>query len=228
MTPPTITAIIPHYFNQRASSLIAACDALMRGSVKPDEILVWNNDQPLGFTMRDVSIIQSHRNLGPQARFLAALAAKGELIFFQDNDVAVQAETLRHLRDQYVQDPDEVCESLEGRRLTDGRYRSSTWFRPGLQEEGVDITLGRGELVHKGTVRQALQYFDWDSPMDDLAFSFALRKLRVPIWVVPVAKAAGLTQLPEGGVGSRFDEQHYQIRDQLCQQLWKGGGPCGG
>lgn len=218
---PTITAVIPHYFPERVPSLVAACEALRQGTVAPDEILVWNNDQPLGVTIPGVAIIQSHRNLGPQARFLAALAAQGGLIFFQDNDVAVLPRTLEVLRDRYLADPDEVVESLDGRRLTaEGGYRSSTWLRPGTEEEGADLTLGRGELIAAYALRRALAHFDWDCPMDDLAFSHALRQIRVPIRVVPAFAGVGLRNLPEGGVGARLGEGHYRERDRLCRQWW--------
>lgn len=230
----TITAIIPHYFNQRASSLIRACDALMRGTVKPDEVLVWNNDLPLGFTMPGVDVIQSHRNVGPQARFLAALGlARGQYVFFQDNDVAVERRTLEHLRHEIDDDPDHILASLEGRRLTDGRYRSSIWLRPGVRRERADISLGRGEMIRRERLEDVLAHFPWASTpmMDDLVFSRCLARTETPIWVVPAASEVGLVQLPEYQVGARFEERHYQTRDLLCRQYWPTkqveGTPCG-
>jgi hypothetical protein len=232
---PLLTAILPHYFAERLVSLRIACEALLTGTLVPDEILIWNNDQPFGqgrerlgmdrlIAEGTVQVIQSPRNIGPHGRFLAALMARGDLIWFQDNDVMVERQTLDHVCARYANDIDEVVESLEGRRLTaEGGYRSSLWFRPEAEEQGVDLTLGRGELVSRGTLRRALQQFDWDCPMDDLAFSYALRRLRIPIWIPPAVPEAGLRNLPEGGVGARFSPNHYPERDTFCRQHWSHG-----
>lgn len=71
-----VSVVIPHYFAAREPNLRLIVDAFMEGSVAPAEVIVWCNT-PLVHPLPGASIITAHRNVGAQARFLAALAALG-------------------------------------------------------------------------------------------------------------------------------------------------------
>lgn len=217
-----ISAVIPHFFRERESNLPIVIDALRNGTHPPDEILIWNNDRPISIGLPGVDIIQSHRNVGCQARFLAALAARSEFVWFQDNDVAVCERTLEEM----VAWNEKLggVTSFDG-RCVPGSYRKSTLITSGpeLREpHAVDITLGHGEVIRRDLLRRILSHFPFDEStvMEDLYFGWACKRAGVARWVVPTSARGGLRSLPMHGVGSCKQPGHYTQRDRICAEIF--------
>src|SRR5688572_14351330 len=187
--PSTLSVVVPHFFAAREPNLAILIEALRTGTRPPDEILIWNNDQPLAKPLHHARLIQSPWNLGCKARFLGALAAVGDWILFQDNDVSARPGTVANLLRHAKQHPDAIL-SLDGRAMDPGDdYRGSARVRGRRVSvvTPIDITLGRIELVSRVTLMRVLARFPFrdDTVMDDLAFSQAAREVGVQCYVVP-------------------------------------------
>lgn len=219
----TVSVIIPHYFPERIPHLTRIVADLRAGSVPPDEILIWNNEtQPLA-SLANVTIIQSPRNLGPQARFLAALMATSETVVFLDNDTTVNPDTIQTLLQGAERFPTAIL-TLEGRHQRGASYREwpKVYGHQITSPHRVTMSLGRGELVRRSLVPSLVGEFPWDlsTIMDDLWWSAAAARLGIPIYVVPsVRKVSHLTDLPRHGTGASATRAYYASRDQTVREI---------
>ena len=216
----SISVVVPHYYVQRERNLLMLVHALLAGSVVPDEIIFWAN-APIYIKLPDeVSVIQSHRNVGAQARFIAALTAGGDYVVFHDNDVAVGRGTIKDLLGWSEKMPASII-SIDGRNFNgpDKRYTSTTLVQSPTRPMRVDISLGHLEMVRRTDVPRILATFPFgkEARMDDLQWSAAAARAGVPIFAVP---ADAVTALSMGGVGSCKEPDHYRERDRLCQTIF--------
>lgn len=215
-----ISVVIPHYYAAREPNLSTIVGALMGGTVKPCEVLVWCNES-LSAPLRGASAIVSHRNVGSQARFLAALAAVGEYVVFLDNDVCPEQKTLENLL-RWAQ-PSVIC-TLEGRAYSAASYRAcpKLYGRQVKEPQRVELSLGRGEIVWRLALPRLLQHFPFgpDTVMDDMWFSAAAALEGIPIHVVPAIQGeSSLVNLPEFGVGLSLRKEFYPERDAALRQI---------
>lgn len=221
----SLSVVIPHYFVAREPNLPILIGALQSGSRPPDEILIWNNDAPLSSPLAGARLIQSPWNLGCKARFLGALAALGEWILFQDNDVCARSGTVANLLRHGEHHPDAIL-SLDGRVIgPEDDYRGSTRVR-GRRVKAVtpiDITLGRMELIRRDVLMQVLARFPFrdDTVMDDLAFSQAAREAGVPCCVVPCLPSEDVSNLDTHGVGLSITHRdaYFAERNRVTERL---------
>ena len=92
-----VSAIIAHFYEVRWPNLPIIARALRSGSHPPHEILVWNNEAQGLPPIDGVQVIQSHRNVGCMARFVASFVARGEWLLYHDNDMMCGPETVSSL-----------------------------------------------------------------------------------------------------------------------------------
>jgi hypothetical protein len=222
----SVSVVVPHYPRERNENL-----ALVLGGVKAaDEVIIWNNtgSDISGWLPQtsQVRVIQSHRNLGPKARFLAALAARGDLVLFQDNDVALLPDALELLVGYAERLPHSVL-TLSGRVVRGGSYRGSVLVRCPDRIVPVDISLGQAELIERSALPRILGHFPFEDAtrMDDLHFSAACKSARYPVLAVP---GLCFRDLDMHGVGSCKQPDHYAEREALCARLFPPGGGGGG
>jgi hypothetical protein len=227
---PSVSVCIAHIYPERRSNLGVIFDALRGGTLPPDEIIVWNNDTifpvPSAFGQPNVQMIHAMPNPGPCARFLAALTARSQFIFFQGSDVAVQPDTVRHLHDLLVTRPN-VTLGLEGRILHEGQPYNYHIGKGGLdgkllqQPTHNDISMGRMDIISRDVMVQCLPDVPLFEREDDIWFSYALAKHHIERLVVPYTPGVnGFTNLQEGGVGNCTHPKHMNWRDDLCKQLF--------
>jgi hypothetical protein len=228
----TVSVVIPHYYPEREPNLWKIVDAFNTGTIRPLEILIWCNSPLKNRALRlqtGVQLFLSPRNVGAQGRFLAALAARGEFVFFLDNDVAPQVKTLENILEwQKVVARNSVLSSiltLEGRIALYNKPYSS-WpkkYGHGLVEAmQVELSLGRGELVCRKDLPHILSDFPFDpsTVMDDLWFSAGAMRIGRQIWVVPCKKGeSALTDLPMYGTGLCMEPAFYAERDLAIKQI---------
>jgi hypothetical protein len=200
----TISVVVPHYFPERDENLPVLLGALLGGALVPLEILIWNNNPappPLAPDPR-VHVIHSPRNVGCQARFLAALLARGDLVVFQDNDACARPETLGELVAAHARWPEAVL-TLDGRQMAERRVRHWPRVRAhdGPDVIDVDVSLGRFELVPRRRLPRLLEAFPFEEStrQDDLWFSHCVRAQCVAILVPP---NHGFIDLPTRGRGA--------------------------
>jgi len=215
----SIGVVIPHYYKERESSLKHAISALKKQSAPPEEIIVWNNDDsilPLG---EDVRVIDSPRNIGPFARFFAALTASTDYVFFQDNDLALHPNALENLLTWTKKRPGIL--SLHGYNIPPGGSYAKRSFVLNVQSlTRVNLTLGRAELVPWSTIPRALLRLKGIPRMDDLWFSARCRDMRVPIFVVPTTPSEQIYNLPGWNGGASAEPDHYKEREKLFAELF--------
>jgi len=220
----SVSAIILAYREERWPNLPLIIAALLSGSVPPDEIIVWNNGAPFG-PLVGAQVIQSHRNVGCKARFLAAMCAKGEYVLFHDDDLHVEYDTVRNLVSHAAENR---VVSYQGRRLAPNKPYTAAYIldgSPSGKPELVDVSLGRLELVSRRTVNRLLSSipFEDTTEMDDIWFSAAARDAGISCVVVPYCSGSGFVDLPDGGVGSCVGAgaaAHYAKRNALCEELF--------
>jgi hypothetical protein len=227
MTMPTVSVIVPHLYRERERNLLTIVDALLSGTTRPLEIIVWCNEsltKELGGVLWDtVRLVESSWNVGCQARFLAALVARGDYVLFQDNDVCVRSRTVENMLSQAS--PGKAV-SLDGYHVPPLGYTERRRFFGWNQTSPVrvNLTLGRMEMVERKTLLRVLRDFPFDAStvMDDMAFSAACKKNDVPIFVVPALdRDFVFVNLPDGGVGlsKGMPPSYVERRDRTFREL---------
>ena len=218
----SVTAVIPHYFEKRRANLGVLILALQRSSIPVDEIIIWNNS-PGPLSAIGAQVVDSPRNEGARARFIAALMAKSEYVFFQDNDLRVEHDTIRGLVRQLEQLSNSVV-SLDGRVLGEGGsyHKSVLLGRAVTEPRVVDITLGHAEMIPTRLLPTALSSFPFsEAPeMDDIFFSWSCAQADIRLWVVPGKSGGSFVHLQEFEVGACKEKKHYAKRDVLCRRLF--------
>lgn len=217
----SVSVVIPHYYPERDANLTHIITALRKGSVPPDEIIIWANSPIRYARLAGASVIQSHRNVGAQARFVAALTAVGDYVVFHDNDVMAGHRSVEQLL-WWSQRVLGSIVSADGRVFAVPGYKRYTNTvliqRPEVLTP-VDISLGHLEMVRRTDVPKILSSFPFgdEARMDDLQWSAAAARAGVPIYVAPGIEMTGLSM---GGVGSCKEPDHYRERDRLCQTIF--------
>lgn len=229
-----LAAVIAHWYAVRSPNLHQVIDAFRRGTMVPDEIIIWDNTGDLDPQyFPHASIITSPWNVGCKAKFLGALVSHGEYVFLTDNDVIVQRDTLAHMYETAIQYPSRAIWTLEGHVLgPDKSYRNSaypTWERVS-QLTHVDTLNCRTELIHRDTIKYLLQdiLFD-DSELaahEDFLLAAAAKHHGYPCYVIPGNHEQGFTKIEEHGVGMSVTwgnapkPEHYETRERLVKELF--------
>lgn len=222
---PSISVCIAHIYPERRKNFEQIVDALHVGTRQPDEIIVWNNDDP-SFNPPGCQMIHATPNPGPAARFLAALAARSQYIFFQGTDVAVQPQTLQYLHDALTTDS-HTSFGLEGRVLQEGKPYNYHPGQGGVDGKSlcdpvhIDIAMGRMDIMTRDVLVHVLPDVPLTEREDDIWLSYALNLHHIERKVLPyIPGVNGFTNLQEGGVGNATHPKHLNWRDDLCKQLF--------
>lgn len=228
-----VSVIIPHFFTERSRNLLRIAVDLRRSTIRPHEVLVWNNEPAQllpDLSGTNMTVIQSERNRGCQARLLAAQRATGDYFFFMDNDTTIEAHTITSLLWWAARFPDAMV-TLEGRlgRPPGESYKSWPKFR-GYKltaPQPVTMSLGRGELISAPIARRMLVRFPFGPPelMDDLWWSACAAWEGCPIYVVPCQRGhSSLINLPEYGTGASSVIDYEPARNETLAAIraWEG------
>lgn len=224
---PRVSVVIPHYFAVRARHLLRIAADLKRSTVKPHEVLVWNNDTPESLpplAATGLAVIQGEGNLGCQARIKAAKRATGDYVLFMDNDTTLEPRAIVGLLRWSAAIPGAIV-TLEGRRCLgpDVPYRHwpKTYGSRITEPRRMTMSLGRGELVPAEALRRMLPRFPFGptETMDDLWWSACAAWAGVPIYAVPCKPGAGLLNLPRYGTGASATTGYYEARDLAVEAI---------
>lgn len=217
------TAVIPHYGPERVPNLRVLVDALRSNTMPPQEIIIWDNDRS-GARLKlgeGVTIIGAERNVGPQARLLAACIARTPMILFQDNDIAMQPQAVRNLFTWADCFPDSVV-TMEGRIRKGEHYGHwpKLYGRALDTPRLVDLSLGRGELMPRGLARALVSLVPFEGVMDDLYIGAGLKRMGVEIRVVPCADGESwLRNLPAPDALCKRPD-YGEARDRVIKEVW--------
>ena len=230
MSMKKLGAVIAHWYDERTQNLQKVVEALYTSSMRPDEILIWDNTAKLNPDyFPHCHILRSPWNIGCKSKFLAALTTRCEYIFMTDNDITVQTQALEHMMSFANR---RVLLTLEGHVLgPDKSYRTSTEPRWNTVTEltYVDTLNCRTDLIHRDTLKYLLQDIPFDdseqSLHEDFYLAAACHKHDIVTFVVPGAPGQGFDRLPEHGVGmsvigNNRKQSHYDMREALCKELF--------
>jgi hypothetical protein len=218
-----VSVIIPHFYAARWPNLQVIASALREGAVVPHEILIWNNEAGALPAIDGAQVIQSHRNVGCLARFVASLVAQGDWLLYHDNDMLCAAGTVQDLV-MWAQRLGESIVSVDGWNFVDAKrsYAAgvNTYFtgQDLIEPRRVDVVPGHIELVRKDVALRILATFPFiDAPEhDDLVWNACAERLGIPRYVVP-SKSSWLSDY---GLGISREPGFNDRRDQLCRELW--------
>lgn len=210
-----ITAIIPHYFEEREENLRRIVSSYKTTGVS--EVIIWDNTGSL--VMSDAIVINSPRNIGCRGRFLAALTATNDVLLFQDNDLLLEQHAIEHMLSRLNNN----IVTLDGRKFYDDKlYTNSEHVVRPDYDRLVHISLARAEMMDKNTFISVFitQYFD-QMEMDDIWLSWLANTLSIDIIVPAHKEGCGFINLDEKGVGASAKPNHYETRNELCKRLFK-------
>jgi len=217
----TVTAVIPVFYPERRQNLPVVVEALRAGTRVPDEIIVWNNGAPVD-PIDGVSVVQSHRNVGCQGRFYAALMATTDLVLFTHDDLLVGRDTLDDLVRWYATKPAAVW-AMHGRIAIEGPYEfwQSLKAMDDSMPRRLDVALGRCDLLSAVVLRRILSRYHWPPTveMDDLWFSASARLQGIELFLPPMPESAQFRKLSSQGVGYCHQPDWYQQRDDYARRI---------
>lgn len=219
----SVTAIIPHFWESRQHDLAGIVTALLTAAAPPEQVIVWNNTpRTLNVDNREIRgravVINASQNWGIAARFAAAYLARTEFVLFQDNDLAVQPETLLNLMDYLPAEGESV--ELQGRTFGpwESPYSQSSYVdgREIVSPQVVDVGLSRLSLMRRSTAMRLAAIIPPDATDDDI-WTSRHSKIRI----VPAHPLrAGYQNLPESEGLCRNAVAHVLRRDVLVRELW--------
>jgi hypothetical protein len=223
---PTVSVVIPHYYEVRKEYIGRIAHALNSGTVAPLEILVWNDGlTPFTDLPENVHILTPHRAIGSKARYLAGLCAQGDYIIFHDNDMMVEPRTVEGFLKYAAED---VVLSLEGRQVRNefhgcmsdfNRLNGQTITVP----TPVDIPHSEISMSHRRTANRLLGDIPFTEPsceMDDIWYAAVAKHRGYGRFVIPFTPGAGFIRLSEKGVGMWKNPGFYRDRDALVREHW--------
>ncbi|GAT79517.1 glycosyl transferase [Streptomyces sp. F-3] len=130
MSRPLVSVVIPNY--NYGNSIGLCIDAALQQTYSPLEVIVVDDhstDDSLNIARRrDVTVLQTPRNSGVAvARNTGAAAARGEILFFVDSDVALRPDAVEKAVDELLAHPEygAVC----------GIYEDEPLIRDSIVEE---------------------------------------------------------------------------------------------
>lgn len=182
-------AVIAHYYEVRRPYLKRIVEALNAGTVKPEKIVIWNNE-PRSIKVPGAVVINSGENLGCAIRHLIALAFPSDRYLFHDNDLLVKPDTVE-------------------------KMMASTADVVGIEWFARGIILGRLHLCTRKAVERMEEFrrqtgTTLNSRCDDIIISAINRTEVVSVeW----------ENLPELKTGYSLDRGHYEERKAMVAEM---------
>lgn len=224
-----ITAFILAHYKQREDNLKRIIDDLLKGSLKPEQIVVFIDNPEIDFEDKRAIIIRSNKPFLPKVRFALGSYFETDYCFFIDDDLTVRKDSLSNFKFYANKDQDKkAIYGVRGSILADTKnpYADDTSIKQGDVDEltEVDVVL-RSYFVPRGSIPYGilLQSYNPDLPseyLDDVYLSLGNKYLnRGKNYVIPVDETCKLDQLNEGGVGQSISGKHYENRNKVCRIL---------
>ncbi len=218
-----ITTVVLHYWKERTKNIKRIVDDLQAGSLRPDKIVVFNNNTDIQISSIDgVSVINSNNNYEGRARYPIALLEPSDYYFFIDDDVTPCVNTL----DNFVEYADkDCCLGYLGKMVNRHETYSNAktfWGDKVTEPTDVDLLVGHGIIF--ASFNSLLKMFQTERELlkegfpfgreEDLILSMSNRSK-----VIPAAADEFFVELPEGGVGYHRADKHIELRNKMVRRL---------
>jgi len=209
-----ITVVLLHYWRERTGNIGKIIESLASGSVKPDKIILFNNNPEVSFD----GAINSNVNYGGRARYIAALLEPSDYYYFIDDDTNVYSHTLENFV-KYAKKG--CCLGYRGKILLGDSYRNAKEVLPRTLDKPkkVDLLVGNGTIfAHRSALLKMLKAEEKLSNLgreEDLILSMSNESM-----VIPVVEANKyIVNLPDGDVGYQKAENHWDLRERMVKLL---------
>ena len=220
-----VTGIILAHYKEREANLKRIVDDLLDGTVKPERIIMFIDNQEIEFEDDRVTIIRSSKHFLPGIRFAVGLTCETDYCFFIDDDLSVQKETLANFTDYATKRPFSIL-GLEGSILghTDAPYSNDLSIPRGNKLVEVDVIIRTYfvplEMLVAGFHLRTMYPDLPRRSLDDVFLSLGNKYLnREKNYVIPVDGDTDLIELPDGGVGQSYNGEHYENKNIVCRFL---------
>lgn len=224
----TVAAIILSY--KRTPNIPVIIKSLQGGKVKPDEIIVIDNNPKSNLQVQDVTLIRCSRNFGCLIRHAIAQVTGATHCLFIDDDLRVNPNTLHNFMRYHQRFPEAILGyfgMIVDYQATKAYYGGRRINRKGLLKPvAVDVVLGRIHFCRVDKLAQAFTVFnmipDYPPPgsgVDDILLSMANRLHRHKNYVIPAGPQAGVRELPTFGTSLHGRKNHRSLRNHATQLL---------
>jgi len=222
-----ISVIILHYWPERASNVTRLIEDLDKGTVKPNKIIVWNNDPKTELKphLDNQICINSSHNFSCVARHSIGLLSGTEHCLFIDDDLTVKPNTLEYLIEQSQLFPEAIL-GFYGKNIgnsIDTPYTSGKDVRDVDTPTMVDIVLGRlqffkrSKLVHAHQITTQIDLNINGMIQDDIVLSMGNTYFgHAENFVLPNMAI----ELDEKGIGLYHKRKnHYEDRNKTIKEI---------
>lgn len=222
----TSAFILSHYI-ERQGNINKIIESLNCGTVKPDKIIVLNDNPDIEFYYHGVTCINSTHNLPVISRFALGMCLDTDRTLFIDDDLAVGPKTLENFI-KYAKEYPNALLGLEGNILnTDSNnpYTNGLTVNRGKKLIEVDIII-RTYFASPIMLAQAMytrELFKDQLPeksIDDIILCLSNKHhYSGRNMVIPVNKDSDVIELNPAGVGQCTNSEHYNNRNLACKTL---------
>lgn len=214
-----LVVVIPHFHKERRENLDIIVNALNSNSVKPDAIVIFNNNRDYKVEIDGALCINSAVNIGSSVRYAMAYAMGAKYLIGHDDDLVLGHGDIDKLLSAMILKPNSVI-GFCGANLKagDNPYIDRTsWVAKGGLEE-ADIVLGRVTAMTRGVLAR---YMTKTSTMslstygnhEDIPLCLANKEAGFSNYIMNL----DVSELSTGGVGLEFQPDHFTHRNELAK-----------
>jgi hypothetical protein len=140
-----ISAILLTYYKERIEIVKENLMALEKGTLKPDRIIIANNNTEIKLDqIKCTNIINSNLNIGTRLRMITALSVVSDYYYFIDDDCVVREKTLENLYKNRIDGVVGYC----GKTAENGNYRTPLIYGNRIKNEvETNIIIGVGSML---------------------------------------------------------------------------------
>lgn len=214
------------HYPERIENVARIVKDLNNGTRKPDEIIIFVDNDDIDISIDGVTVIRSNKNYDVISRLYAATFATSEYLFMIDDDITVEAGTLAHFEKHAEEKPFSVL-GFEGTTMkdNDAPYTKGNRIPRGDERVLADV-LVRIYFCSKKIIALAIYMHELyregldTKYTDDIILCLSNRYLsNHSNWVIPVEPGKGTVEISNGGVGLSLTGGHYGTRNETCRLL---------
>lgn len=221
-----VSAILLAHYKEREGNISKIIDSLLNGTVKPDNIVVFNDSGTFLVDNR-VTIVNSSKNYPVIIRFALGLCENADRILMIDDDLAVGKKTIENFVKYSKKYPEHLL-GLEGNILGKDEVEPYTLGESvdrGSHVRSVDVII-RTYFVTPMHLLQALWTRELfknqlpDKSIDDIILCMSNKyEYSGQNIVIPIDKDSDVIELGDKRVGQCLDINHYFNRNVACNLL---------